>query len=210
MWKHFLSKLPKKALKSESVDSARGNSGPLGPNASPNLGSGRPNSSALRRTSSVVFPASVIAGIEPLISFKDVPSSEKMNLFISKLSLCCVDFDFRDPTKNVAEKELKRATLFELLDFVSSNPPKFSEPAILAMCKTCAVNLFRVFPPNYRSSNSHASENEDDEPTFDPAWPHLQIVYDLLLKFVTSSSLEAKVAKKVYKSSLHIETARLV
>lgn len=196
MWKHFLSKLPKKALKSESVDSARGNSGPLGPNASPNLGSGRPNSSALRRTSSVVFPASVIAGIEPLISFKDVPSSEKMNLFISKLSLCCVDFDFRDPTKNVAEKELKRATLFELLDFVSSNPPKFSEPAILAMCKTCAVNLFRVFPPNYRSSNSHASENEDDEPTFDPAWPHLQIVYDLLLKFVTSSSLEAKVAKK--------------
>lgn len=196
MWKHFLSKLPKKALKSESVDSARGNSGPLGPNASPNLGSGRPNSSALRRTSSVVFPASVIAGIEPLISFKDVPSSEKMNLFISKLSLCCVDFDFRDPTKNVAEKELKRATLFELLDFVSSNPPKFSEPAILAMCKTCAVNLFRVFPPNYRSSNSHASENDDDEPTFDPAWPHLQIVYDLLLKFVTSSSLEAKVAKK--------------
>lgn len=195
MWKHFLSKLPKKSLKSESVDSGRGNSDSHSPNASSNLGPGRPNS-VPRRTSSVVFPASVIAGIEPLISFKDVPSSEKMNLFISKLSLCCVDFDFRDPTKNVAEKELKRATLFELLDFVSANPPKFSEPAILALCKTCAVNLFRVFPPNYRSNNSHASENDDDEPTFDPAWPHLQIVYDLLLKFVTSSSLEAKVAKK--------------
>nr|GMC62013.1 serine/threonine protein phosphatase 2A 57 kDa regulatory subunit B' iota isoform [Ipomoea batatas] len=136
-----------------------------------------------------------------MVSFKDVPSSEKMNLFISKLSLCCVVFDFTDPTKNTAEKELKRNTMIELLDFLCSNPPKFSEPAIHAMCKTCAVNLFRVFPPNYRSNSARGNENDDDEPTFDPAWPHLQIMYDLLLRFVTSPSLEAKVAKKYINHS---------
>ncbi|XP_019189941.1 PREDICTED: serine/threonine protein phosphatase 2A 57 kDa regulatory subunit B' iota isoform [Ipomoea nil] len=196
MWKNLLSKLPKKSLKSDSVDSPRSNS-------DSNAGSGRAagSCSTPRRTSSAVFPASVIAGIEPLVSFKDVPSSEKLNLFISKLSLCCVVFDFTDPTKNTAEKELKRNTMIELLDFLCSNPPKFSEPAIHAMCKTCAVNLFRVFPPNYRSNSARGNENDDDEPTFDPAWPHLQIMYDLLLRFVTSPSLEAKVAKKYINHS---------
>ncbi|CAH9076845.1 unnamed protein product [Cuscuta europaea] len=188
MWKNLLTKLHKKSLKPDSVNSPRNNS-------DPNAALGRAGSTP-RKTSSAVFPASVISGIEPLVSFKDVPTSEKMNLFISKLSLCCVVFDFTDPSKNTSEKELKRSTLIELLDFISSNPPKFTEPAIHAMCKTCAVNLFRVFPPNYRSTAGHANENDDDEPTFDPAWPHLQIMYDLLLRFVTSSSLEAKIAKK--------------
>ncbi|XP_042032749.1 serine/threonine protein phosphatase 2A 57 kDa regulatory subunit B' kappa isoform-like [Salvia splendens] len=189
MWKQILGKLPRKPPKSES-DSPR-NTNP-GPNSS---SAGGP--AAKRAASAAVFPASVIAGIEPLLAFKDVPSSEKMNLFISKLSLCCVVFDFTDPMKNVQEKELKRATLLELLDFVSQNPPKFTEPAILASCKMCSVNLFRVFPPSTRSSSSSSGENDnDDEPTFDPAWSHLQIVYDFMLKLVTSPSLETKVAKK--------------
>ncbi|XP_057799554.1 serine/threonine protein phosphatase 2A 57 kDa regulatory subunit B' kappa isoform-like [Salvia miltiorrhiza] len=188
MWKQILGKLPRKSPKSDP-DS------PRSPNPGPNSSSaGNP---AAKRASAAVFPACVIAGIEPLLAFKDVPSSEKMNLFISKLSLCCVVFDFTDPVKNVQEKELKRATLLELLDFVSQNPPKFTEPAILASCKMCSVNLFRVFPPSTRSSSSGSGENDnDDEPTFDPAWSHLQIVYDFLLKFVTSPSLETKVAKK--------------
>ncbi|KAK6129710.1 hypothetical protein DH2020_036576 [Rehmannia glutinosa] len=199
MWKQFLSKLPRKSQKPDQDL-------PRNPNLAPNssLCSGRAGAAnpAAKRASAAVFPASVIAGIEPLLAFKDVPSSEKMNLFISKLSLCCVVFDFTDPSKNVQEKELKRATLLELLKFVSENPPKFSEPVVLASCKMCSINLFRVFPPNCRSRTRISCENDnDDEPTFDPAWSHLQIVYDFLLKFVTSASLEAKVAKKYVNHS---------
>lgn len=193
MWKQILGKLPRKSQKSDPDC-------PRNPNLGPNSTSA--GSTAAKRASAAVFPACVIAGIEPLLAFKDVPSSEKMNLFISKLSLCCVVFDFTDPVKNIQEKELKRATLLELLDFVSQNPPKFSEPAILASCKMCSVNLFRVFPPSSRSNNSNSGENDnDDEPTFDPAWSHLQIVYEFLLKFVTSTSLETKVAKKYINHS---------
>lgn len=200
MWKQILGKIPRKSQKSDQDSYRNPNSGPN--TSSP--GSARANSSspAAKRASAAVFPTCVIAGIEPLLAFKDVPSSEKMNLFISKLSLCCVVFDFTDPAKNIQEKELKRATLLELLDFVSQNPPKFSEPAVLASCKMCSVNLFRVFPPSSRSSNSSSGENDnDDEPTFDPAWSHLQIVYDFLIKFVTSTSLEAKVGKKYINQS---------
>ncbi|KAL7112119.1 hypothetical protein ACP275_05G132300 [Erythranthe tilingii] len=183
MWKQFLGKLPRKSPKSDQ-DLPR----------NPNLGPNAANPAA-KRASAAVFPASVIAGIEPLLAFKDIPNSERMNLFISKLSLCSVVFDFTDPAKNIQEKELKRATLLELLEFVSENPPKFSEPAILASCKMCSINLFRVFPPNCRSRITTENDNED-EPIFDPAWPHLQLVYDFFLRFVTSTSLEAKVAKK--------------
>ncbi|KAL2236080.1 serine/threonine protein phosphatase 2A 57 kDa regulatory subunit B' kappa isoform [Sesamum indicum] len=200
MWKQILSKLPRKSQKPDQDLQRNPDSGPN----TPSLGSGRIGAAnpAAKRASAAVFPASVIAGIEPLLPFKDVSSSEKMNLFISKLSLCCVVFDFTDPAKNIQEKELKRATLLELLEFVSENPPKFSEPAILASCKMCSINLFRVFPPHCRSRNTSSGENDnDDEPMFDPAWSHLQIVYDFLLKFVTSTSLEAKVAKKYINHS---------
>ncbi|XP_073131280.1 serine/threonine protein phosphatase 2A 57 kDa regulatory subunit B' kappa isoform-like [Henckelia pumila] len=193
MWKQILCKIPRKSQKHDR-DSSRI---PYGGSkiSSPNLGSSLAN--AAKRASAAVFPASLIVGIEPLLAFKDVPSSEKMNLFISKLSLCCVVFDFTDPAKNIQEKELKQATLLELLDFVLQNPPKFSEPAILASFKMCSINLFRVFPPSYRSSQASSGENDgDDEPKFDPSWSHLQLVYDFLLKFLASASLEAKVAKK--------------
>lgn len=184
MFKQFLSKLPRKSSKPDSTSDPT-------PQRS---GSAPVRSNSVKRMSSAVFPSSVVAGIEPLVPFKDVPNSEKLNLFVSKVSLCCVTFDFSgDQTKNSVEKDVKRQTLLELLDFVASpSTVKFTEPAILAMCRMCGVNLFRVFPPSYREKN----DNDDNEPVFDPAWPHLQIVYDLLLKFITSPCLDAKLAKK--------------
>ncbi|KAF8400735.1 hypothetical protein HHK36_014035 [Tetracentron sinense] len=192
MFKQFINKLARKSWKSESADYGGSNSGNNAvTSGSRNAVSGRSN--AVKRMSSAVFPASVVSGIEPLISFKDVPNQEKQNLFVSKLNLCSVVFDFDDPNKNSVEKDLKRQTLIELVDFVSSGSAKFTEPAIAAMCKMSAVNLFRMFQPNYQSTGGEA---EVEEPMFDLAWPHLQLVYDLLLRFMTSTSLDAKIGKK--------------
>ncbi|XP_075522535.1 serine/threonine protein phosphatase 2A 57 kDa regulatory subunit B' kappa isoform-like [Primulina tabacum] len=209
MLKQILNKLPRKSQKPDQ-DSSRNPS--LGANVSSQASSqaNEANTAAKRASAAAIFPSNVIAGIEPLLAFKDVSSSEKMNLFISKVSLCCVAFDFTDPAKSVQEKEIKQATLLELVDFVSQNPPKFSEPAILASCKMCSINFFRAFPPNRRLSNKSSSENDnDDEPTFQPAWSHLQIVYDFLLKFVTSTSLEAKAGKKYINHSFILKIIEL-
>ncbi|OWM89117.1 serine/threonine protein phosphatase 2A 57 kDa regulatory subunit B' kappa isoform [Punica granatum] len=202
MLKQFLSKLPRRAAKVDSSDSAHS------PDAA-HKSNGRSPASASRstgpkRASAAVFPASVIGGIEPLMPFKDVSISEEMSLFVSKLSLCCVTFDFTDPTKNTMEKDVKRQILIELADFVSSGSVRFTEPAILAMCRMCAVNLFRVFPPKSRPKLAAASSGEndnEDDPVFYPAWSHLQLVYEILLKFVTSSCLDAKIAKKYIEHS---------
>ncbi|XP_042498427.1 serine/threonine protein phosphatase 2A 57 kDa regulatory subunit B' kappa isoform-like [Macadamia integrifolia] len=206
MFKQFLNKFPRKSPKSDVVDSGGGISGNnviASGNGIQRTNSGTAvtgRSNSIKRMSSAVFPASMVAGIEPLLSFKDVPNAERQNLFISKLNLCCVVFDFNDPNKDTVEKDLKRETLMDIVEFVASGSAKFTEPAIAAICKMCAVNLFRVFPPNYRS-NMTGGETDDDEPMFDPAWSHLQIVYDLLLRFVTSTSLDSKVAKKYINHS---------
>ena len=204
MLKQILSKLPRKSQKSDSFDSA----GIDSVNNTSNSGNGvqctnignsiSSRLSVVKRVSSAVFPASILAGVEavePNLSFKDVSNPQKQNLFISKLNLCCEVSDFSDPDKTTAKQDLKHQTLIELVDFVSSGSAKFNEPAIAAMCKMCAVNLFRVFPPKYRS-NSTCGETDDEEPMFDPGWSSLQLVYDLLLRFIGYSSLDAKVAKK--------------
>jgi len=46
---------------------------------------------------------------------KDVPSSEQEELFIRKLRQCCVGFDFMDPVADLKGKEIKRATLNEIV-----------------------------------------------------------------------------------------------
>ncbi|KAG0486791.1 hypothetical protein HPP92_008886 [Vanilla planifolia] len=210
MWKQFLSKFLCKSSKSEAASDSLSSShsttngssfgNTIQRTSSANSVSSK-SAASVKRMSSSIFPSSVVAGIEPLLSFKDVSNAEKSNLFVSKLNLCCVIFDFSDPNKNSVEKDIKRQALIDLVDYVHSGPPRFTEPIISASCKMFASNLFRIFPPNYRS-NTGGGENDEEEPLFDPAWAHLQIIYDLLLQFIASPSLDAKLAKKYIDHSL--------
>ena len=95
---------------------------------------------------------STVTPYEALPSFRDVPNSEKQNLFIRKLNLCCVVFDFADPTKNLKEKEIKRQTLVELVDYVTSVNGKFTEPAVQEIVKMVYLNLFRTLIPQTREN----------------------------------------------------------
>ncbi|CAA6668037.1 unnamed protein product [Spirodela intermedia] len=111
----------------------------------------------------------------------------KQSLFIRKLNLCCVIFDFTDPAKNLKEKEIKRQTLLELVEY----------NAMQEIARMVSLNLFRAFvSPPRENKVLEAFDVEEDEPTMDPAWPHLQIVYELFLRFVASPETDAKVAKR--------------
>ncbi|KAJ6725751.1 SERINE/THREONINE PROTEIN PHOSPHATASE 2A PP2A REGULATORY SUBUNIT B [Salix purpurea] len=139
---------------------------------------------------------------EGLPGFKDVPSSEKQNLFIRKLNLCCVVFDFTEPMKNLKEKEIKRQTLQDLVEYVTSVSGKFSETAMQEVMKMVSANLFRTFTPQPRENKVvDGVDLEEDEPSMDSAWPHLQIVYELFLRFVSSSETDAKLAKRYIDQS---------
>lgn len=113
---------------------------------------------------------------EPLPSFRDVSPAEKQYLFVQKLHLCSFGFDFGDPTKHVREKEIKRQTLLELVDYANSGAGKFTEAVSEDIIFMLSNNLFRTLPPVRSHGDVEGNyDAEEEEPSLDPAWPHLQV-----------------------------------
>ncbi|CAI9763154.1 unnamed protein product [Fraxinus pennsylvanica] len=134
---------------------------------------------------------------EALPSFRDVPNSEKQNFFMKKLNLCCVVFDFTDLMKNLKEKDVKKQTLEELVDYITSANGKFTETVMQEIVRMISINLFRALSTRSRENEVlEGVDLEEDEPLMEAAWPHLQIVYEFLLRFVTSPETDAKLAKQ--------------
>lgn len=216
MIKQFLGRLPKKPSKSGDKDpigrpSPSVSHQPLGPRAgdrATNLSSHPPviSSSGLSYGSGMhvgnaytkahVNGDSAASAFRSLPSFKDVPNTEKQNLFNEKLDLCCAQFDFTDPTKNIKEKEIKRQTLVELVDYIASASGKFSEASMQEITKMVSANLFRTLSTPPRDNKVDGFDVDEEEPVMDPAWPHLQIVYELFLRFIQSQETDAKLAKR--------------
>ncbi|PKI79103.1 hypothetical protein CRG98_000395 [Punica granatum] len=68
--------------------------------------------------------------------------------------------------------------------------------------KMVSINLFRnLTTPPRENKVLEAFDLEEEEPSMDPAWPHLQIVYELLLRFVASPETDAKLAKRYIDQS---------
>lgn len=64
----------------------------------------------------------IVSTCDGLISvLPDATSTEQQELFTQKLQQCCVIFDFLDSVTDLKSKEIKRATLNELVDYVSTN-----------------------------------------------------------------------------------------
>ncbi|KAM4043643.1 serine/threonine-protein phosphatase 2A 56 kDa regulatory subunit alpha isoform [Anomaloglossus baeobatrachus] len=59
--------------------------------------------------------------LSPLPPLKDATSTDQQDLFCQKLQQCCVLFDFMDSISDLKSKEIKRATLNELVEYVSTN-----------------------------------------------------------------------------------------
>lgn len=57
-----------------------------------------------------------------LLSLTDAPPHEREELFIQKLRQCCVLFDFiSDPLSDLKFKEVKRAGLNEMVEYITHN-----------------------------------------------------------------------------------------
>ncbi|KAH0723370.1 hypothetical protein KY285_005830 [Solanum tuberosum] len=156
------------------------------------------NSIQSQQIPSVMTSAAPAPGnIENLPLFRDVPISERQVLFFRKLQICCFQFDFTDTMKLVREKEIKRQTLVELVEYVQSGAGKINENNQEEMARMISVNIFRCLPPaSHENTGSENVEQEEDEPCLEPSWPHLQLVYELLLRYVVSSDTDTKLAKR--------------
>ncbi|XP_051007458.1 serine/threonine-protein phosphatase 2A 56 kDa regulatory subunit gamma isoform isoform X3 [Acomys russatus] len=149
-----------------------------------------------KRQNSSRFNGSNNRELQKLPSLKDVPPADQEKLFIQKLRQCCVLFDFvSDPLSDLKWKEVKRAALSEMVEYITHNRNVITEPIYPEVVHMFAVNMFRTLPP---SSNPTGAEfdPEEDEPTLEAAWPHLQLVYEFFLRFLESPDFQPNIAKK--------------
>ena len=62
----------------------------------------------------------------------DAPPNEREQLFIQKIQQCCILFDFAmDPLSDLKFKEVKRAALNEIVDFITHNRGVVTDPIYL-------------------------------------------------------------------------------
>ncbi|KAK7104554.1 serine/threonine-protein phosphatase 2A 56 kDa regulatory subunit epsilon isoform-like isoform X1 [Littorina saxatilis] len=130
--------------------------------------------------------------LQALPHLKDTPPAEQQELFIKKLQQCCVVFDFMDPVTDLKSKEIKRACLNELVDYITATRNVLTEPVYPDIVRMIACNIFRTLPPN----DNPDFDPEEDDPTLEASWPHLQIVYEFFLRFLESPDFQPSLAKK--------------
>ncbi|BBH07756.1 hypothetical protein Prudu_019776 [Prunus dulcis] len=58
-------------------------------------------------------------------------------------------------------------------------------------------NIFRCLPPvSHENTGQENADPEEEELYLEPSWPHLQLVYELLRRYIVSSDTVTKVAKR--------------
>lgn len=62
------------------------------------------------------------------MKLSEVPSDKRQDLFLRKLGQCSVIFDFNDASADLKGKEIKRSTLAELLEYITTNRGVITEP----------------------------------------------------------------------------------
>jgi len=159
--------------------------------------SGPPHIRKERRQSSSRFNISCNRELVKLPALKDAAGqNEREELFLEKIKQCQVLFDFvSDPLSDLKWKEVKRAALHEMVEYVTTNRNVLTEavyPEIVAMF---SVNLFRALPPS-TNPNGAEFDPEEDEPTLEAAWPHLQLVYEFFLRVLESPDFQPSLVKR--------------
>ncbi|KAG7872682.1 hypothetical protein KL938_005260 [Ogataea parapolymorpha] len=147
-----------------------------------------------RHSSSRFEPTTDHRPFEKLASFDEVDPEYHVELFIQKVDQCKIMFDFYDPSSDIQGKELKRVTLHELTSFISTTRMTFTPEMYEHVVDMFKVNIFRPIPPPVNPVGE-IYDPDEDEPVYELAWPHMQMVYEFFLRFVESPDFNNSVAK---------------
>jgi serine/threonine-protein phosphatase 2A regulatory subunit B' len=162
-----------------------------------NSGSASDKSKANVTTAPRTQPAAKSAAenqFQALPKLREAPLADRAELFRRKMQVCTAIFDFTDE-KRQADKEAKRQTLLEIVEYVNNTRNCFNESLMQDVVSMVGTNIFRALPTKNKSV-MQLYDPDEDEPSLEKAWPHLQIVYEFFLRFVVSNDTDPKVAKR--------------
>ncbi|XP_066394734.1 serine/threonine protein phosphatase 2A 57 kDa regulatory subunit B' alpha isoform-like [Miscanthus floridulus] len=154
--------------------------------------------SAKRRSTTLKFlfelekPDGVLPGTAKLPPPSPEPEADSL---IDKIASCNRVFTFADDECE-EERDAKRERLVEVLSAVrssgsggGSNQQPLDHRVMVSLVKMVGANLFREMPPSACPAllPPDGVDEETNVMVLAPSWPHLQVVYDILLSVVTAS-----------------------
>jgi serine/threonine-protein phosphatase 2A regulatory subunit B' len=81
------------------------------------------------------------------VCFSDATPAEREGLFVQKIAQCSVVFDFAlDPLSDLKYKEVKRATLSELVDYITTNRGVLTDAVYPEMVRMVSLNSSLFLP----------------------------------------------------------------
>mmetsp|Transcript_5150 Transcript_5150/g.15714 ORF Transcript_5150/g.15714 Transcript_5150/m.15714 type:complete len:571 (+) Transcript_5150:208-1920(+) len=160
------------------------------------------------RASSSTFRNFKAVQLTKLPNLRDTAPKDKPALFIEKVQQCNALFDFTEAVSELKSKEIKRAALNELIDYVTNNRKVLTEEVYPEVVNMFAINLFRTLPPP-ENPTAADFDPEEDEPTLEAAWPHLQLVYEFFLRFIESPDFQPSLAKKYIDQPFLVQMLQL-
>ena len=110
-----------------------------------------------------------------------------------------------DPVADLKGKEIKRATLNEVVDYITAGRGVLTEAVYPEIIRMIACNLFRTLPP----SDNPDFDPEEDDPTLEASWPHLTLVYEFFLRFLESPDFQPSIGKKVIDQKFVLQLLEL-
>lgn len=104
---------------------------------------------------------------------------------LSIISYCNFVFTFTDPWESPTQQDLKKLKLTQLFSFIKSSKKPLHDQILSSLFSMISVHLFRSLPPpTNHFITSDLPDDEEPAATPAPSWPHLQVVYDILLRLV--------------------------
>ncbi|EPX74794.1 protein phosphatase regulatory subunit Par2 [Schizosaccharomyces octosporus yFS286] len=152
---------------------------------------------SFHRQHSSQFQVSEKRNLTRLPSFDEVHPSECEQLFIKKLDQCNVIFDFNDPSSDLESKDIKSEALAQMIDLVTFNRGAVNTCLFSHILHTFSVNLFRPIPSFAYNDYRDVLVSLEEEPYLEPAWPHMQQVYLLFIRFLESPDFKVTKSKSL-------------
>lgn len=124
-----------------------------------------------------------VSNLSSPINGRQSKTNSEYDEILSSISYCSFVFTFADSSESPSRQDLKRVKLTKLLSFIKYPNKSLNDEVLSSLMSMLSVNLFRPLPPP--SNPSIISYLPDDEELISaplPVWPHLQIVYDILLR----------------------------
>lgn len=135
-----------------------------------------------------------------LPKLKDTPAPQRRALLWRKLRMCGIRFDFSIKVQEPL-RDLKKNTLLELVEATEGSKGLYNDYKSLSdTVRMISNNLFRTLPLQTQTQ-AMTGDDEEEEVFMDPEWPHLSLVYELLLHLVLSQQVDNSFRKHILDNS---------